>query len=268
MNEQTPLVGISQQRKTRISEKWPRIGGCIFVSVAVAVACFVPYHTRAVNQYDILGLGLSHSVANQLRALNLDGQVYFPSDEAQFVKAATVWNKLALLLSPPSAVVEVESERDVQRAVQLLVSLDIPFTIKSGGHNKAAYSFPQSGGVMLSVSKLNSIQIEELPDDSDIARVGPAIQSPQLLTQTLPRGFGAILDICPTVALSGFALNGGYGFLSRKHGLGAENILSSRIVLDSGEVMVVANRTLHSDLLWALQGAGGGRFGVVAELTY
>jgi FAD/FMN-containing dehydrogenase len=57
-----------------------------------------------------------------------------------------------------------------------------------------------------------------------------------------------------------------YGFLSRKHGLGAENILSSRIVLNSGEV-VVANRKSHPDLSWALRGAGGGSFGVVTELT-
>jgi len=88
-----------------------------------------------------------------------------------------------------------------------------------------------------------------------------------VLKVSLPMGYGAVLGMCPTVAEGGFVLGGGWGALSRKHGLGLDNLLSANVVLASSQ-LVKANSTHNSDLFWALRGAGIGNFGVVTEMTY
>jgi FAD/FMN-containing dehydrogenase len=71
---------------------------------------------------------------------------------------------------------------------------------------------------------------------------------------------------CKSVGLSGFALGGGFGFLSRKHGLGVDNIVSLNVVLANGEI-VKADAQTNSELFWALRG-GGGSFGIVTSMEY
>ncbi|HWI70688.1 MAG TPA: hypothetical protein VNT55_01940, partial [Baekduia sp.] len=58
---------------------------------------------------------------------------------------------------------------------------------------------------------------------------------------------------------------GGLGWLSRTHGLAANNVVSIDAVTADGEV-VRADATQHADLFWALRG-GGGRAAIVTRLT-
>jgi hypothetical protein len=84
--------------------------------------------------------------------------------------------------------------------------------------------------------------------------------------------------------VGGLTLGGGYGYLSGKYGLtigtvlflslntyviidiSSDNLVSVDIVLASGE-QVVASETSHTDLFWAVRGAGQ-NFGVVTAFTF
>ncbi|KAH6914077.1 hypothetical protein BKA70DRAFT_1260374 [Coprinopsis sp. MPI-PUGE-AT-0042] len=54
---------------------------------------------------------------------------------------------------------------------------------------------------------------------------------------------------------SSVMLLGGFGFLSRLHGLSCDNLVEAEMVLADGRVVVVSENE-HSDLWWALRGAG------------
>ncbi len=66
-----------------------------------------------------------------------------------------------------------------------------------------------------------------------------------------------------TTGVGGLTLGGGSGYLTRKHGLTVDNLLSADVVLTDGG-MVTADADQHADLFWAL---GGGRenFGIVTS---
>jgi FAD/FMN-containing dehydrogenase len=194
----------------------------------------------------------------------IEGSVIFMNDDA-FCDASHVWKEG---LQPPLAVVEALSEADAQLAVPVLANIylqrGVPFRIRSGGHSYGGYSNVQKG-IILSLSGLNSLTLDET---TGVVTIGPAVKVQDLLDQILvPHGFGGVVGECPGVAEGGFALGGGLGFLSRKYGLGLDNILAARVVLSDGSV-IEASESLEPDLFWALRGAGQNMFGVVTQLEY
>lgn len=205
----------------------------------------------------------------------IDGTVYL-SDDSGFTQAARVFISSAVANDrAPWAVIEVATEADVQTTVPVLSRLKqdygFPFRIRSGGHNKAGYSTVAQGAV-LSLARLNDIDLVGREQEGAIARMGPAVHVRQFLEQVLkPHGYGGVVGYCGTVAEGGFILGGGLGIQSRMHGLGLDNVLSMRIVLADGTVRQVSSdssNALDQDLFWALRGAGGGSFGVVTQMDY
>lgn len=73
---------------------------------------------------------------------------------------------------------------------------------------------------------------------------------------------------CLGVGAGGFLLGGGYSFISRSYGLGADNIEALTIVLADGSIKRLTQKSTGADgdLFWAACGGGGGNFGVATQV--
>lgn len=68
------------------------------------------------------------------------------------------------------------------------------------------------------------------------------------------------------IGVGGLMAAGGYGSFTRKHGLFVDSVLSAKVVLANG-TLVTASPTANPDLFWAINGGGGGTYGIVTEAT-
>src|SRR5262249_13798841 len=66
--------------------------------------------------------------------------------------------------------------------------------------------------------------------------------------------------------IAGLTLGGGFGWLTRKHGMVVDNLLAADVITADGR-WLRATASENPDLFWALRG-GGGNFGVVTSFEY
>ena len=165
--------------------------------------------------------------------------------------------------SQPQAVVYCQTPQDVAATIGFARRHGVRLAARSGGHSFGGYSAP-TGAIVADVSRMRQIQVAP---DRQTAVMGPATLNIDAF-QTLAReGLALPNGTCPTVALSGLTLGGGFGFSSRKLGLMADNLLELELVSAAGE-RLACSPTQHPELFWACRGGGGGNFGVVTSLRY
>lgn len=158
----------------------------------------------------------------------------------------------------PRAVVYAETDEDVRTAIRFAQDNDLHTVPRSGGHSLGGYSTTR--GVVLDVSRLNRIDVTR----SGTVVAGAGVQQVDGLRPLAARGLALVGGRCPNVALGGYVQGGGIGWQTRRHGLGSDRLVRASVVLPDGR-LVRASAEEHADLFWALQGGGGGNFGVVTR---
>src|SRR5205807_973139 len=157
----------------------------------------------------------------------------------------------------PALIVRCASAGDVEATVRFARARELPLSVRAGGHSLGGFSVVPKG-VVIDLRGLNQISVE-----GDVASVGSGCTYGALLaalgsTRGTPGGFD------PRVGVAGLTLGGGYGMLTRLHGLAADNLIGAEVVLASGERVQASERELP-ELLWALRGAGA-NFGAVTSM--
>ena len=77
--------------------------------------------------------------------------------------------------------------------------------------------------------------------------------------RTASYGFSA--GSCTTMGTGGHFSGGGYGLLTRKYGVSADNVIDALFVDARGNL--VNRQKMGEDVFWALRGGGGGSWGIV-----
>ncbi|BDG10745.1 FAD-binding oxidoreductase [Anaeromyxobacter paludicola] len=189
----------------------------------------------------------------------LRGEVCLPG-EPGYEQARTIWN--AMIDRRPGAVIRAAAAADVVRAVELARDRGLRLSIRGGGHHIAGNAVCE-GGLMLDLTPMKAVRIDAA---ARTARAEPGVVLGELDQAAQAHGLATPLGINSTTGIAGLTLGGGFGWLSRKHGLTVDNLLSADVVLATGE-QVRASERENAELFWALRG-GGGNFGVVTSFEY
>lgn len=197
--------------------------------------------------------------AAELRALagSVAGSVVLPDDPAFSESRKPFLGRVAE--PSPQAVVRCAVPDDVAAAVSFARARKLPFAVRSGGHSFADFSC--TDGLLIDLRPMGSVQV-----DGELVTVGPGVRLGPLAEQLI--GHGRVLPCGwnPVVAVGGAVLGGGFGALSRYHGLGCDHLRAAQVVLADGRT-VWADEEREPDLFWALRGAGWAGFGVVTALV-
>ncbi|MGH8048320.1 MAG: FAD-binding oxidoreductase [Chthoniobacterales bacterium] len=162
----------------------------------------------------------------------------------------------------PAAIAIVRSLRDVRECVRFARDQGIPITARAGGHSYAGYS--TSTGLIVDFRRMRAI---DLNAGAATATLQAGARNEDIVRSFSGGGFTIPAGRCPTVAVSGLTLGGGFGFSSRHLGLTADRLLSTDVVTADGDVLHCSEKE-NADLFWALRGGGGGNFGINTRFRF
>ena len=163
----------------------------------------------------------------------------------------------------PAAVVLPATKRDIQHAVLCARSTSLAIRVRSGGHSYEGLSYTTENHVpfmVIDLANLNHVDVDPVSATAWVesgATLGEVYHAVGLSNRTLAFSAGS----CATVGMGGHAAGGGFGLLSRKFGLSADNVLDAVLIDASGDALTRA--TMPDDVFWAIRGGGGGSWGVV-----
>jgi len=189
----------------------------------------------------------------------LRGALVRPGDAA-YDDARVVWN--AAHDRRPALVVRCAGTADVIRAVEFARSQNLVVAVRGGAHSIAGFS-TCDGGIVIDLSSMKGIRVD--PASRRAVAQGGATWA-DLDHETQAFGLAVTGGLVSSTGIAGFTLGGGVGWLMRKHGLAADNLVGADVVTAAGE-LVHTSADEHRDLFWALRG-GGGNFGVVTSFEY
>jgi FAD/FMN-containing dehydrogenase len=182
------------------------------------------------------------------------------AEEPGYDEARTIWN--AMIDRRPGAVVRCKGAADIIRAVRFAREYGLLVAVRGGGHNIAGNAVCD-GGLLIDLSLMRSVRVDAF---HRTARVDPGATLGDFDKEAQAFRLATPLGINSTTGVAGLTLGGGFGWLSRKFGLAADNLISADVVTAEGE-LVRASIAENTDLFWALRG-GGANFGVVSSFEF
>lgn len=203
-------------------------------------------------------VNLPSGVAEEFRP-KVRGEVLLPTDSG-YDAARSIWN--AMVDRRPALIVRCSGAADVMRSVALARDLDLPLSVRGGGHNIAGNAVCDDG-LMIDLSPMKSVRVDP---ERRLAYVEPGATLRDFDHEAQAFGLATPLGINSTTGVAGLTLGGGFGWLSRQHGMTVDNLISAEVVTADAK-WVRASAGENPDLFWAIRG-GGGNFGVVTMFEF
>jgi FAD/FMN-containing dehydrogenase len=200
---------------------------------------------------------MAAAVLSSLRK-SLHGAVLGPDDPG-YDEARSLFN--AMIDIRPQAIVQVESSADVAAALRIAQDAGVAISVKGGGHGVTGAALCE--GVVIDLARMRNVSVDP---QARTATAGGGCTWGDVDTATQAHQLATPGGRVTHTGIAGLTLGGGQGWLSPKHGLVCDNLLSAEVVTVDGRI-VTASATENPELLWGLRG-GGGNFGVVTAFTY
>uniref|UniRef100_A0A8H7TQG9 FAD-binding PCMH-type domain-containing protein n=1 Tax=Bionectria ochroleuca TaxID=29856 RepID=A0A8H7TQG9_BIOOC len=215
----------------------------------------VSYSARA-NSVDALEDCLLNAVGGNLAEAKFSSEDGFKSDHVRPYNLNFPW--------VPFAITYPTEASKVAEIVTCASKHDRRGQTRSGGHDYTNKCIGAGdGAVIIDVKNLNQVQV----NSAGIATVGAGNRLKDVCEKLhangnryMPHGSS------PTVGIGGHATVGGLGLHSRLLGTSIDIMTGAEVVLANGTI-VHAPEKEHSDLFWAIRGAGAS-FGIVTSFDF
>ena len=158
---------------------------------------------------------------------------------------------------------------DTAATLQKIVRAGLRPTVRSGGHCYEDFVSVNPDGVLIDLSMLNSMNAA---DSGHKYRIDCGVQLGEAYSALYKR-YGVTLPggTCYSVAAGGHISGGGYGLLSRLHGLTVDWLSAIDILTVDRDGQVALRRIDRDhdpDLFRSCRGAGGANFGIVTSFYF
>jgi len=187
------------------------------------------------------------------------GSLIRPGDPG-YDQARAVYN--GMIDKRPAAIVRCRDAADVVACVRFGREHGAEIAVRGGGHSAGGFGM-WDDALVIDLSLMRGTTVSP---ESHTVRADGGCTLGDIDHATVAFGMAVPTGILASTGIAGLALGGGVGYLSRRFGLTADNLLAADVVLADG-TLVTASGNSHSDLFWALRG-GGGNFGIVTSFTF
>ena len=201
---------------------------------------------------------VTHQQLSDFEAM-LRGSVITPTDAA-YDGARQLWN--GMIDKRPALIVRCADAADVAAAVHQARKQHLPLAVRGGGHNIAGSALCDNG-LVIDLSSMRAVHIDAERRRAEVEG-GATLRDIDHEAQSW--GLATPLGINSTTGIGGLTLGGGFGWLSRQHGLTIDNLVGADIITAAGARLHV-DADHEADLFWAIRG-GGGNFGVVTRFEF
>jgi FAD/FMN-containing dehydrogenase len=182
------------------------------------------------------------------------------ADDAGYDAARRIWN--GNIDRRPALIARCASVSDVQQVVSFAARHHLLLSVRGGGHGAPGYAV-NDGGMVVDLTQMNAVAVDPV---RRTAHAGGGTLWRHFDEATQAHGLAVTGGTVSNTGIAGLTLGGGIGWLSGKHGLTVDNLISAEVVTADGRALT-ASADEHPDLFWALRG-GGGNFGVVTSFEY
>lgn len=202
--------------------------------------------------------GLDRAAVAALRR-DFTGTLVLPGDDG-YDGARRVVN--GMIDSRPALIARCGTATDVVRAVAAARDLGLEIAVRGGGHSVSGQSTVDDG-MIIDLSPIREVTVDV---DGRRVRVGGGALLRDMDAATTPHGLASVAGMVSHTGVGGLTLGGGYGWLSRMHGLACDNIVRAEVVTADGSIVVASDHE-NADLFWGIRG-GGGNFGIVTQFEF
>lgn len=187
------------------------------------------------------------------------GEVVIP-DSPDYDEARKVFN--GMVDRRPALIARCTGVADVMAAVIFARANELTVAVRGGGHSVSGHG-TCDGGLVVDLSPMKGVWVDP---ENRTARAQAGLRWGEFDRETQAFGLAVTGGRVSDTGIAGLTLGGGSGWIERKCGFTADNLISVEMVSAEGK-FIKASASENPDLFWGVRG-GGGNFGVVTSFEY